>query len=69
MQECSNNVGIIFEISKCVVLTVKRGKKALCGDIELLPEVLLGPNESGHKFLGIFELDDVLYRNIKGRVD
>lgn len=66
---CSSDIGMEFGISKCSVLTMKRGKRALCQGIELPNgDVMSDPDEDGYKYLGILELDDILHSEMKVKI-
>lgn len=66
VHECSQDMGMKFGISKCAVLTMKRGKRAHCRGIKLpTEEVIAEPDDSGYKYLGVLEVDDILHREMK----
>lgn len=65
---CSSDIGMEFGISKCAVLSMKRGKRAVCQGIELPGEVMSDPDEGGYKYLGILELDDILHNEMKNKL-
>ena len=63
----SNDIGMEFEISKCAVLIMKRGKLCTCKGI-VLPDtqVTIGLEEDGsNKYLGIFETDDMKHYDME----
>ena len=61
---CSSNIGLEFWITKCAV-TIKRGKRSHCRGVQLpTNEEMTSPEDSGYKYLGILELDDVLHRKM-----
>merc|ERR1711955_118921 len=58
-----------FGISKCAVLSMKRGKKVEAKQI-VLPsgEAMMEPGEEGYKYLGILEFDSILKEEMKEKV-
>ena len=58
-----------FGISKCAVLSMKRGKKVVAKHI-VLPsgEVMMEPGEEGYKYLGILEFDSILKEEMKQKI-
>ena len=62
----SSDIGMQFGIDKCAVLVMKRGKLVLCDGIEMpdgnsIREV----EESGYKYLGVLEADDLNHAAMK----
>ena len=62
----SIDIGMQFGIDKCTVLVMKRGKLVLCDGIEMpdgnsIREV----EESGYKYLGVLEADDLKHAAMK----
>ena len=66
---CSKDIGMEFGISKCAVVTMHRGKKVACTGVELPNgERLADPEDTGYKYLGILEIDDILVKEMKSKV-
>ena len=66
MRIVSSEIGMQFGIDKCAVLVMKRGKLVLCDGIEMpdgnsIREV----EESGFKYLGVLEADDLKHAAMK----
>ena len=69
VQACCGDIGMEFGISKCAVLSMKRGKKSVAKHI-VLPtgESMIEPDDDGYKYLGILELDDIMTKEMKEKV-
>lgn len=69
VQLCCEDIGMQFGISKCAVLSMKRGKTADTKAI-ILPtgEQMSDPEATGYKYLGILEYDDILRSDMKIKV-
>ena len=67
----SYDIGMIFGLEKCAVMTMKRGKRVHSDGISLLPDGTqlraLGEEES-YKYLGVLEADHVLHEESKERL-
>ena len=59
---CSSDIGLEFGITKCAVVAIKRGKRSHCRGVQLPTD------DSGYKYLGILELDDILHRKMTEKV-
>ena len=58
-----------FGVSKCAVLSMKRGKRVGCHGIKLPNREEMGePDDEGYKYLGVLELDDIMCREMKNKV-
>ena len=69
VQQCSSDIGMEFGISKCAVLTMKRGKRTVSRGVKLPSSEEMGdPENEGYKYLGILELDKVLSAEMKEKV-
>ena len=69
VQACCSDIGMQFGISKCSVLTMKRGKKVEAREITLPSgESMHDPDDSGYKYLGILELDSIMNNEMKEKV-
>ena len=69
VQQCSSDIGMEFGISKCAVLTMKRGKRTVSRGVKLPNGEEMGdPENEGYKYLGILELDKVLCAEMKEKV-
>ena len=63
---CSEDLGMEMGISKCAVVTMHKGNRVKATGIQLPNgERLHDPDESGYKYLGILELDDILVTEMK----
>ena len=65
----SDDSGMIFSLEKCAVLVLIRGKMVRTEEIELpdgkhMREVQL----DGYKYLGVFQFDFIMNREMKGKV-
>ena len=70
VQICSNDIQMEFDIKKCGVLVMKRGKVTSTEGIELPSgETIKKIEKEGYKYLGILEIDSVrendMIRNLK----
>ena len=69
VHQCSSDIGMEFGVSKCAVLTMKRGKRVESRGIRLPNgEEMDEPNNEGYKYLGVLELDGVLCSEMKEKV-
>ena len=58
-----------FGISKCAVVSLKRGKRANVRGVELPSGESMGdPDDEGYKYLGVLEIDDILHTSMKENV-
>ena len=65
----SKNVGMEFELDKCVMLVIRKGVKVKSVRIELPDgEVIKELDENGYKYLAILQSDTVMEKQMKGKV-
>ena len=66
---CCSDIGMEFGISKCAVLSMKRGEKSQAKGISLpTAETMDNPDENGYKYHGILELDEISNNEMKSKV-
>ena len=66
---CSEDIGMEMGISKYAVVTMHKGNRVKATGIQLPNGGRLhDPDESGYKYLGILELDDILVTEMKEKV-
>ena len=68
--QCSEDICMEFGISKCAMVSLKRGKKVRCEGIRLPNDDEISEAESqGYKYLGVLEVDKVLCKEMKKKVE
>ena len=65
----SEEVGVVFGLDKCAVLTLKRGNMVLTEGIEV-PDGnrMREANLNGYKYLGVLQFDSIMNREMKEKV-
>ena len=65
----SEGIKIEFELSKCGVLIMKRGKVVYNEEINMADgKTIKNIEEDGYKYLGVLEADGVKYEGMKGQI-
>ena len=66
---CSSDIGMEMGISKCALVTMKRGKHVKSLGIKLpRDEEIADADSRGYKYLGILELDSIMSGDMKAKV-
>ena len=66
----SKDIAMEFGINKCTHVTMKAGKLVSAGGMELSSGEVIPELESGkgYKYLGILEANDMVYTEMKGKI-
>ena len=58
-----------FRVANCAVISMKRGKRVRSEGIKLpSDEEMKEPDANGYKYLGVLELDSILFSEMKSKV-
>ena len=69
IRQCSTDIGMEFGISKCAVVTLKRGRRVESRGIKLPDgEEMTEPDCEGYKYLGVLEIDTIMCSEMKAKV-